>query len=244
MYPFENLRERLLRAGIPPRHARRYVVELREHLADLEEQARATGLDAEAARQQARARLGTDAELAQAMLDKSPRSLAARAPWLVLALLPVLLLVCAMGVTGRSMLLLLAPLQGLAPADMPAGHAGLIAAASLFSSYLIGPLLMAGCIVASLRQRLPSRWIWVGFVLIALLSGVFGFHMNLITSADGQVSGPRFSMVGIVYEQGRISPVATVAIAAVRAATLFAVAAISYQLLRRRYIAAPAPGEP
>jgi hypothetical protein len=33
--PFESVRELLLRAGIAPRHARRYVTELREHLADL-----------------------------------------------------------------------------------------------------------------------------------------------------------------------------------------------------------------
>jgi hypothetical protein len=32
---FDELRERLLRAGVAPRHVRRYLRELSEHLADL-----------------------------------------------------------------------------------------------------------------------------------------------------------------------------------------------------------------
>lgn len=39
--PFEAVRERLLRAGVTPRYANRYVTELREHLADLTERERA-----------------------------------------------------------------------------------------------------------------------------------------------------------------------------------------------------------
>jgi hypothetical protein len=236
MRQFEHLREQLLRSGIPPRHAKRYVMELREHLADLEEQARASGLDALAATEQARARLGTDAQLAQAMLDKSRRSLAARAPWSVLALLPVLLLVLVFGVIGRSMMLLLWPMQGITPADMPAGYSILIATVSFFTCYLIGPLLVAGCIAASLRQRLASGWIWAGFVLIALVSGLFGFHMNVVASADGHGGGPSFSMIGVIYQDGRISPIATLGVAMLRAAALFTLAAVSYQILRRRYL--------
>ena len=33
--PFGELRERLLRAGVAPRHVRRYLNELDDHLADL-----------------------------------------------------------------------------------------------------------------------------------------------------------------------------------------------------------------
>ncbi len=49
------LRERLLRAGISPGHASRYVTELREHLADLVAQERTSGLDARQAEANARA---------------------------------------------------------------------------------------------------------------------------------------------------------------------------------------------
>jgi hypothetical protein len=50
--PFNELRERLLRAGVAPRHVRRYLKELADHLADLtaeEERAGRSGADAESA---------------------------------------------------------------------------------------------------------------------------------------------------------------------------------------------------
>jgi len=56
--PFHELRERLLHAGVAPRHVRRYLTELTDHLADLtaeEERAGRTLTDAESA---ASARLG------------------------------------------------------------------------------------------------------------------------------------------------------------------------------------------
>src|ERR1700720_2457956 len=50
--PFHELRERLLRAGVAPRHVRRYLAELADHLADLraeEEGAGRSRADAESA---------------------------------------------------------------------------------------------------------------------------------------------------------------------------------------------------
>src|SRR6185312_17099619 len=86
---FEDLRETLLKGGIAPRHVRRYLAELSEHLDDLTEKQRAQGYDREDAQLRARALLGEDRELAAAMLEqKSLRSLPARAPWLIFGLLP------------------------------------------------------------------------------------------------------------------------------------------------------------
>ncbi len=105
---FKSVREQLLSAGIAPRHANRYVTELREHLADLAAWERASGLDAQQAEERALALLGNDRQLAQAMIDKgAARSLAARAPWSVFAVLPVVLFLLLMLVTGFSMLRLL-----------------------------------------------------------------------------------------------------------------------------------------
>jgi hypothetical protein len=90
--PFETLAEALLRGGIAPRYVRRYVRELAEHLDDLTVQQRASGYDGEDAVRRARARLGDDSELAQAMLDQpSMRSWSARMPWLVFLFLPPVL---------------------------------------------------------------------------------------------------------------------------------------------------------
>ena len=89
--PFDHLRETLLRAGIAPRYVRRYVGELRDHLEDLTAQQRQAGYDSTEARIRARARLGSDDELAAAMLaQKNFRAWASRAPWAVFLLLPPL----------------------------------------------------------------------------------------------------------------------------------------------------------
>src|ERR1700759_2269966 len=87
--PFEAVTEQLLKGGVAPRHVRRYVRELDEHLDDLTAQQRASGYDSEDAAIRARARLGDDTELAQAMLEQpGMRSWPARLPWLVFLLLP------------------------------------------------------------------------------------------------------------------------------------------------------------
>ncbi|HEX2760941.1 MAG TPA: permease prefix domain 1-containing protein, partial [Rhizomicrobium sp.] len=90
--PFDALAETLLKGGIAPRHVRRYIRELDEHLEDLTAQQCAAGYDREEAYAFARARLGDDSELAQAMLDQpAMRSWPARMPWLVFLLLPPVL---------------------------------------------------------------------------------------------------------------------------------------------------------
>jgi hypothetical protein len=234
MSQFEKVREQLLRAGIAPRHARRYVTELQEHLADLTTQERASGLNATQAQQRARSLLGSDEQLAETMLRCAPRSLAVRAPWSVFVVLPVVLLVLAMVIASKSMFQLLWPMRDVAPAAMPAAYQGLIAVVSFVTSYLIGPLLACMCIVVALRQRLMSRWIWVGLGLIALLSGPLGFQMHLLAADGGGDGGAVFSAARIVWQHGRPDLAATLGVALLRAVILFAAATIAYRLLRQR----------
>ena len=80
--PFNELRERLLHAGVAPRHVRRYLHELRDHLAELTCQKKS----APAARPRkpnraALARLGSIDDLARAIDHKrNSESFTARAP--------------------------------------------------------------------------------------------------------------------------------------------------------------------
>src|ERR1700722_12759531 len=93
---FEPLRERLLRAGIAPRHVRRYIAELRDHFDDLTQEEIARGAVRYAAEAKARARLGCDEDLADIMLERPElRSLTARYPWAVFGLGPVAMVVAA-----------------------------------------------------------------------------------------------------------------------------------------------------
>lgn len=232
--PLESVREQLLRAGVAPRHADRYVVELREHLADLTARERQAGLDPTAAAERARALLGSEAQLVQAMIDKAPRSLAVRAPWAVFTLLPVVALVLAIAAIDISMYRLLTPVNS-GVTGVPHSYDGIIAAVSFAASYLLGPALAAGCILLTLRQRLVSGWVWIGLGLIAVVSGMFGFYRNSMPAGMGHAAGTSFSALPVVFVDGRVSPGASFSLVATRAIVLFVIATVVLRSLRRRF---------
>jgi len=233
MSQFESVREQLLRAGIAPRHATRYVEELRDHLSDLVAQQRTTELDARQAEARARELLGSDEHLAAAMIERAPRSLAARAPVVVFALLPTALMISAILITGFIAFQLLWPVRDVAPADMPAGYRLFIAAVSFFTGYALGPLLAAGCVAMAWRQRLASRWVWVGLALLALLSGPLGFHTHFVAS-QAAGGGTMYSMARIAYQHGSPDLTATMTFALSRSAVMFLVLAAFYRTLQKR----------
>src|SRR5438034_5858552 len=94
--PFHELRERLLRSGVAPRHVKRYLKELADHLADLqaeEERAGRSRADAESA---ALVRLGGTDALAKAMIEQRQlQSWSVGAPWAIFVCAPILLLAAA-----------------------------------------------------------------------------------------------------------------------------------------------------
>lgn len=91
--PFETIAEALLKGGIAPRHVRRYLRELSDHLEDGIAHQKAAGYGEEDARLRARALLGDDRELTAAMLEQSRfKSWPARLPWLVFVIAPFFVL--------------------------------------------------------------------------------------------------------------------------------------------------------
>ncbi len=228
MQPFENVRGELLKAGIAAGHVNRYVVELREHLADLTAKERAGGADAGSAAARARTLMGSDAQLVQAMLDRSPpRALSVKAPWAVFGALPVMGIIAVIMLIGMTMMRLTFSVRAQMPAEMPGGYQALLAGVSLFTTYLIGPLATAACISVALRQRLNSAWVWTGLVLIAVLSGLFGFYVP---------TAPRmpYHMITMAYEDGRVSAAGTLLLVALRAGVLFVLAALAWRTLKAR----------
>ena len=87
---FDELRERLLHAGIAPRHVRRYVGELRDHFDDLVREETANGASRNAAETKARTRLGSDDDLAETSCWRGRicAPLMARYPWAVFGVGP------------------------------------------------------------------------------------------------------------------------------------------------------------
>lgn len=229
----EHVRSQLLRAGFPPRHVNRYVRELQEHLADLVTREQSIGLTMQEAQAKARTLLGTDAQLVQAMIDRRPpRSLAAKAPWAVFGVAPLLALIVTALLLGNWSIAFFSPYHELSAAAIPQDVRSIGMTLSFIGSYLIGPVLLAACIAIAVRQRLSSRWVWTGLVLIALICGPFGFHIEFLTSG-GPAGGIRGSVTQVVSHSGQVDAGATLIMMGARTAVLFVLSALAYALLDR-----------
>lgn len=173
--PFRELRERLLRAGVAPRHVRRYLAELRDHLSDLTAEEERGGLSRADAASAALARLGSTEALAAAMLDKPQlRAWSARAPWAAFGLAPLGLLVAAYLLA--CVYLWFGWHVFLPAADTPFGGAvqgpiygfeNIYFQAGKF--FYIGAPLLVGWAIAlvAARQRMRAVWPIIGLVLTA-----------------------------------------------------------------------------
>jgi hypothetical protein len=185
MRDFDSLREQLLRAGIAPRHVRRTLAELRHHHEDLVSEERGHGVIGAAADAAARERLGSDDALAAAVLAKPGlRSMTARLPWLVFAILPPvtallasLLLVIAIllvGVKSGAVIPDHRDIAHLVPAWYQWTTGGIMAIVNFVIPCLLGFLLAW----MAQRQRMKPLWPLLGMALILLLSVHGEFHVN------------------------------------------------------------------
>jgi hypothetical protein len=199
--PFEGLRERLLRGGIAPRHVRRYLRELDEHLTDLIADQQAAGYDGEDALMRARARLGDDAELAQAMIEQRDfRSISARFPWAVFTLLPpltMLLVVAAPVLLIAGMAKLGEVLLGLHGVAEPVWFQLLAHGLLAVASFLTIPLAALLFTIIAWRQRL-SAW-WVVLALGVMAPMVWCASMDFPTAAEAARHKPAALSIGFGF---------------------------------------------
>jgi hypothetical protein len=182
---FNELRERLLRAGVAPRHVRRYLAELADHLADLraeEERAGHSPADAESA---ALARLGSIDHLARAMMDERQfQSWCARAPWAMFGVTPLLFLAGAYFLAclylwwGWTIFKPGADTPFGSPMGPMYGLANIYFQAGKFY-YGIAPILVGWAIgLIAARQRLKTVWPAVALVLIAWMGATAQIHAS------------------------------------------------------------------
>jgi hypothetical protein len=185
---FEALRETLLRAGVAPRHVRRYLTELDDHLAQLVVQERAAGYGEDDALTRARALLGDDAALtAAALAQPGLRSIVARAPWAVFGLSTPFVVTLAY-VVPTLLLVGLAKLHGfVAPgsANAPAWYRMLAEALAMGANLVLPLLLGTGLALLARRQRLPPHWPLLGAALIAAIA----MQIHVAFPVDGQHRG-------------------------------------------------------
>lgn len=186
--PLNELSERLLRAGVAPRHVRRYLTELADHLADLRAEEEREGRSPADAESAALVRLGGIDELASAMVAKpESQSWSARAPWAIFGIGPLLLLAgayfaaCFILWSGWRIFLPgtntpFVRIDGLAMVYFGVGR-----------MLYFGAPILAGWAVALIaaRQRFGAAWPMAGLVLIALIGPTARVHATRLAGSDG-----------------------------------------------------------
>jgi hypothetical protein len=185
---FSELRERLLRAGVAPRHVRRYLGELADHLADLKAEEREAGRSRAEAEGAAMARLGGVDELAEAMIGQREfQSWSVRAPWAAFGVAPLLVLAGAWYV---ALFMLWSGWNFFMPgSDTP--FVRLQGVEILFfgvgrTIFFGAPVLIGwGVLLMAARQRLNALWPVVSLVLIALIGGSGQVHVSRTRVAGG-----------------------------------------------------------
>jgi hypothetical protein len=230
--PLHDLRERLLRAGVAPRHVRRYLGELTDHLADLRTEEVRAGRGAAEAESAAFARLGSADDLAKAMIEQRQfQSWCVRAPWAMSSLAPVLLLA---GAWVIALFILWSGWQIFLPgASTPFGDHDdrLFDAANLYfqlgkAIYFFAPILVGwGIALIEARQRLKAIWPAIGLVLIALIGGASEVHAGR-TAVPGGLGHIRMSFNLAASVHGGYP------FGLVHAAILLAVTALPYLIWR------------
>jgi hypothetical protein len=195
---FEHLTERLLQAGIAPRHVRRYTGELKDHFDDLAREEMARGATREIAEANALSRLGHDDDLANVMLARPElRSFTARFPWAVFGLGPVAMLIAGLAAA----ILLEIGLLNLVGAGInatgwkpgPADVRAFNFAAEIWNTLAVygAPLGIAALLyLVGSRQRMPSLWIVLGVAIVCVLGG----FQNLVWYDTGVKGGGVMSL--------------------------------------------------
>ncbi len=169
---FRALKEHLLRAGIAPKHVRRYVAELEDHFDDLVHEETARGLTRIDAESVARVRLGDDDTLANTMLDRPElQSFAARHPWAVFGIAPPVALasVVAFGIFTDTVFFSLLGSAANVGAAVPDWGKAAVATWHGLLMYA-APLAVAAVIgLIGLRQRIEMAWLILGASIVLML---------------------------------------------------------------------------
>ncbi len=177
---FRALKERLLHAGIAPKHVRRYVAELEDHFDDLVHEETTRGLDKSTAENAALNRLGDDETLAQTMLDRPElKSLTARYPWAVFGIAPPVLLAVAvyLGILANAGLFSVVGAAPAVGADMPDWIKAAVAAWHGLLMYA-APLAVAVAVgIIGLRQRTEIAWLILGASIVVMLGSFLEIGM-------------------------------------------------------------------
>lgn len=225
---FEALRERLLRAGVAPRHVQRYVLELQDHYEDALRAELARGTALPEAREAASARLGTEETLARGMLERRElRSRAARLPALYFGAVPV---VAWLGTP----IVILAALSSLPEESRrmtpDAAFVDAVLALGFVYTRLLPVLLGAVALHMAAARRSRALWPLVGAGAVDVLAGTLTIY-----SFPGQLGVTSWLLPWLLPFTDTMGPrdVTALGEGLLRAALLLGLSALAHQLTRR-----------
>ncbi len=227
--PFNELQERLLMGGVAPRHVRRYLKELGDHLADLAAEEKSVGLNRQQAESTALARLGSIEELAVAMIEQRQfRAWSSRAPWAAFGLAPLL----ALGAAWFAALFILWSGWNifLPGAVTPFGAGPIHGFANIYFQfgkmiYFFAPVFIGwGVALAVARQRLSIGWPTLGLAFLSLAGAAARVHAVHAVLSGGA------AQVGISFSIGNSS--GDIAQGLLRALVLLSLMALPYLIWR------------
>ncbi|MDO5643844.1 MAG: permease prefix domain 1-containing protein [Paracoccus sp. (in: a-proteobacteria)] len=189
-----ELRERLLRAGVRPGTANRYVAELRDHLDDLVAEAISDVLPDAEARSRALQRLGGIDALARPMeMDRRFHSWAGRAPWAVFVLIPAL----------AYMAMVVSIVIGLIFATEPGFAPDWLTPVFDTAQYLAGRLIpvLGAWLLAGIAMRQRSRLFWpiAGVAILVFLSASVQLSFTVPVSGQSGVIGAGLALPSIPH---------------------------------------------
>lgn len=171
----DSLRERLLVAGVAPRHVRRYLRELGEHLDDARRAELDRGVDPREADRAAWQRLGSEDSLLQSVLARPElRGASARFPALVFGLGPALAWLTTIAITVIA--LHLVP-DSVLHQKKPA--AWIEIAVALGTGYVRALPVLVGVVafMAAARRRARAHWPLAGAALVDVLAGTLSVYV-------------------------------------------------------------------
>ena len=189
---FAQLAERLLRAGVSPRHLTRLVRELEDHFADIVAELARAGHSPAECESLAAARLGSDEAIAASILARPElKSWARRWPWLGFVLLPLVLLPAEFVLT----MALAAALVGFSTrvlGVMPAHGAALRWTCQALLDYAlwgIPAVLAALTCLAAIKRRAPWHWPALGVLLIVYVGALTNASVTFSAKSPHVVLG-------------------------------------------------------
>jgi hypothetical protein len=234
-------RERLLCAGVAPRHVQRYVRELKDHYEDVLRAELTQGVDLATAQRSAGARLGTEDSLAQSVLERPElRSRSARFPGLVFGVGPVvtwlgiaLALICAARLIP----------EGTGGPAAPRWRIEAAYALCIFYSRILPVLLGSAAFTAAGRRRLRAYGPIAGAAAVDLLAGTLTVQLF---AASGQLGVSSSLLPWLLPFCHLFGPKDLLAVGEglLRAACLLALSGVAYQIRRLAWLPLPARVEP